>query len=130
MNKAIDKPTEAELEILQILWKHGPSTVRFVNDELNKQREVGYTTTLKMMQVMCEKKGLLKRDVSQRTHIYQTTSSEEATQKKMIDRLLETAFGGSAMKLVMQALGSKKTSQEELAEIKRIINQMEKGGKK
>lgn len=124
----MNKPTEAELEILQILWKHGDSTVRFVNGELNKKREVGYTTTLKMMQLMTDK-GLLQRDSSNRSHIYQPNISEEDTQKKLLDKLLNTAFGGSAMKLVMQALGNKKTSQEELKEIKTLINKIEKGGK-
>ncbi len=130
------KPTEAELEILQILWKQGASTVKTVNQELNRLRpaeakSIGYTTTLKMMQVMLEK-GMLSRDSSQRQHVYQADLSEDATQKNLIDRLLETAFGGSALKLVMQALGNKRTSQAELAEIKKMIDQIEqeKGGEK
>lgn len=126
----MNKPTDAELEILRALWQNGPSTVRFVNDALNEQREetqqIGYTTTLKMMQLMTEK-GLLKRDVSQRTHIYDTLVSEEVTQKTLIDKLLDTAFGGSAKKLVMQALGQSKTSKSELEEIKKLIQDMEKG---
>ncbi|MDX2305364.1 MAG: BlaI/MecI/CopY family transcriptional regulator [Microscillaceae bacterium] len=125
MNKL--KPTEAELEILQILWKHGASTVRFVNEQLNEQREVGYTTTLKMMQVMHEK-GLLLRDDSQRTHVFRAQITEEDTQKSLLDRLLHTAFGGSAMKLVQQALGNHQTSKEELQKIKKLIDKMEKGG--
>jgi predicted transcriptional regulator len=124
------KTTDAELEILQVLWQNGPSTVRFVNDTLNEQRDeaqqIGYTTTLKMMQLMNEK-NFLSRDVSQRTHIYQSLLSEEATQKNLIDRLLDTAFGGSAKKLVMQALGQSKASKSELEEIKKLIQDMEKG---
>ncbi|MEO1652234.1 MAG: BlaI/MecI/CopY family transcriptional regulator [Bacteroidota bacterium] len=126
MNKP--KPTEAELEILQILWKHGASTVGFVNEQLNEKREVGYTTTLKTMQLMSQK-GILNRDTSKRKHVYQPLISEEATQKGIVDRLLETTFGGSAMKLVMQALGNRKTSKEELEKIKSLIDQIEKGGK-
>jgi BlaI family transcriptional regulator, penicillinase repressor len=126
--KSMIKPTEAELEILQILWQNGASTVRFVNEKLNDKREVGYTTTLKMMQLMFEK-GMLRRDDSERTHIYTSVYGEEAIQKTLVDKLLETAFGGSAMKLVMQALGNKNTSKDELAQIKDLLNQIEKGGK-
>ena len=123
------KPTDAELEILQTLWKEGPSTVRSVNEKLNEKREIGYTTTLKMMQLMTDK-GILTRDESNRTHIYTAKISEESIQKNLLDRLMETAFGGSAMKLVMQALGNKKTSKEELEQIKNLINKIEKGGQK
>lgn len=123
------KPTDVELEILQVLWQHGPSTVRFVNDELNKLRktETGYTTTLKMLQLMTEK-GLTNRDTSTRTHVYNAAITQEATQKKLVNRLMDTAFGGSAKKLVMQALGNKKTSKKELDEIKKMIDDLEKGG--
>lgn len=123
------KPTDVELEILQVLWQHGPSTVRFVNDELNKARETetGYTTTLKMLQLMTEK-GLTSRDTSTRTHIYKAEITQEATQKTLVNRLMDTAFGGSAKKLVMQALGNKKTSKKELEEIKKMIDDLEKGG--
>ncbi|OJJ15334.1 transcriptional regulator [marine bacterium AO1-C] len=123
------KPTDVELEILQILWKEGPSTVRFVNDELNKQREneTGYTTTLKMLQLMTEK-GLVSRDTSSRTHVYQAQLNQEDTQQNLVNRLVDTAFGGSAMKLVMQALGNKKTSKKDLEEIKKMIDKLEKGG--
>jgi predicted transcriptional regulator len=123
------KPTEAELEVLQVLWQHGPSNVRFVNETINQNRstedEVGYTTTLKVMQIMFEK-GILKRDESARTHIYKAAFSEESTQKSLVDKLLDTAFGGSALKLVMQALGNRKTSQKELQEIKNLLNKIEK----
>ncbi|HAI76507.1 MAG TPA: transcriptional regulator [Microscillaceae bacterium] len=121
----MQKLTEAELEILQILWKQGASTVRTVNEALNTQREVGYTTTLKMMQLMFEK-GLLKRDESQRTHTYTANISEDVTQKNLVDKLMQSVFGGSAMKLVMQALGNKKTSQEEIKAIRQLLDQIEK----
>ena len=121
----MNKPTESELEILQILWEYGACTVRFVNDKLNEQREVGYTTTLKMMQLMNEK-GLLKRDDSERSHVYQAAYTQETAQKTLLDRLTETVFGGSAMRLVMQALGNRKTSNAELQQIKKLIDQIEK----
>ncbi|TXK37776.1 BlaI/MecI/CopY family transcriptional regulator [Pontibacter qinzhouensis] len=121
------KPTEAELEILQLLWQHGPSTVRFVNEELNKAKEVGYTTTLKFMQIMTEK-GMLAPDKSSRTHIYRPLLQEEDTQRKLLNRFLDTAFRGSASKLVMQALGNRETSQEELNEIRNLLDKLE-GGK-
>ncbi|TAF63932.1 MAG: BlaI/MecI/CopY family transcriptional regulator [Cytophagales bacterium] len=128
------KPTDSELEILQILWKHPTGcTVRFVNDELNKQRpdnEVGYTTTLKMMQIMAEKQ-LLLRDESQRTHVYMVNVSQEKMQQSALDKVLNSVFGGSAMKLVMQALGNQKTSKEELNQIRSLLDEIEqkqKGG--
>lgn len=121
----MQKLTEAELEILQILWKEGSSTVRTVNEALNTQREVGYTTTLKMMQLMFEK-GLVKRDESQRTHTYTANISEDVTQKNLVDKLMQSVFGGSAMKLVMQALGNKKASQEEIKAIRQLLDQIEK----
>jgi BlaI family transcriptional regulator, penicillinase repressor len=126
MSKEIKRPTEAELEILQVLWENGSSTVRFVNEKLNKIRLVGYTTTLKLMQIMTEK-DLLSRDTQSRTHIYSVALRKEDTQKQLLDRLLETAFGGSAQKLVMQALGNHKSSKLELEEIKKFIKHLEGG---
>lgn len=120
------KPTEAELEILSILWNHGASTVREVNDQLSKKRNVGYTTTLKMMQLMTEK-GLLDRSLVGRTHIYSVLLREEDVQNRLMNRLLETAFGGSAKKLILQALGNHRASSEELIEIKEMIKKMEEG---
>ncbi len=114
------KPTESELEILQILWKNGPSSVRFVNDELNKNKEVGYTTTLKIMQIM-HGKGLLERQEEGRYHVYEPTVSEESTQKQLLEKFVDAAFGGSTMKMVMQALGGHKASPEELEEIKKLL---------
>src|SRR3712207_6176868 len=113
MNNQAPKPTESELEILQILWQHGPNTVRFVNEQLNQKKEVGYTTTLKIMQIMADK-GLVKRNEESRSHIYEANVNEEATQKHMLDKFLNLTFRGSASKLIMQALGNHKASKEEL----------------
>jgi predicted transcriptional regulator len=122
------KPTESELEILSILWNKGPSTVREVNDEMSRNKIVGYTTSLKLMQIMAEK-GMVERVMDGRTHIYHAVARQEDAQVKMLDRLLETAFGGSASKLVLQALGNHKTSDEELREIKELIEKLEGGEK-
>ncbi|MEZ4772903.1 MAG: BlaI/MecI/CopY family transcriptional regulator [Bacteroidia bacterium] len=123
------KPTNGELEILRILWDHGPSTVRFINDQLSTDKEVGYTTTLKLMQIMFEK-GLLERSRDGKTHIYHALVSEEDTQRQLLDRFLDTAFQGSAMKLVMQALGNHSTTSEELDEIRRFLDDLENNQKK
>jgi predicted transcriptional regulator len=122
----IPRPTESELEILQVLWQHGPSTVRFVNDTLNERRggEIGYTTTLKLLQLMHEK-GIVARDDSNRTHVYRAALREQETQGMLIDRLLEAAFGGSALKLVQQALGNRKTSREELDQIRNLLDNID-----
>lgn len=122
------KPTEAELEILQILWSNGSSTVKEVNKELSKTKETGYTTTLKMMQIMHEK-DLVKREMDGRRHIYTAALKKEETQQALLDRILNSAFGGSAGKLVMQALGNKKTTKEELQEIKKLIEKLEQDEK-
>ena len=121
------KPTESELEILNILWNEGPSNVRNVNNIINQQKEVGYTTTLKLMQIMTQK-GLVERDESARTHIYSAKIKAEDIQGEMLDKLLNTAFGGSASKLVLSALGSGKTSAKELEEIKALIQKLENNG--
>lgn len=122
--KKLSKPTEAELEVLQVLWSRGPSSVREVNDILNKKREVGYTTTLKIMQIMADK-GLADRDTRTRTHIYKAAVSEGDTQKQLLNRFLQTTFKGSASKLVIQALGNHKASAEELEKIKALIKKIE-----
>lgn len=121
------RPTEAELEILQILWKKGPSTVREVNDLLNSDQDknTGYTTTLKFMQIMHEK-GILRRDDSQRTHVYTAAVREGKIQSALLDRFLNAAYQGSASKLALQLLGNHKTTPDELAEIKALIDQLEK----
>jgi predicted transcriptional regulator len=121
---SVPKPTEAELEILQILWKHGPCTVRFVNEQLNEKKKVGYTTTLKIMQLMLEKR-ILKRDEKRRSHLYRPAVREKETQRLLLDRFLQTAFGGSAMKMVMQALGNHKTSKEEISQIRKFLDNLE-----
>jgi predicted transcriptional regulator len=129
MNKSdVPKPTEAELAILRVLWQRGPSTVREVRDELDLKKPTGYTTVLKFMQIMTDK-GLLTRDESQRTHIYQPACSKEQTQQGLVKDLLDRAFGGSAHKLVAQALLSQKTSPEELDEIKKLLEDYERGTK-
>lgn len=120
----IKKPTDAELEVLHVLWANGPSSVRFVNEELSKNRDVVYTTTLKMMQVMVEK-GLLKRDTSERSHLYELAMAESAIQQTLLDKLVNTAFKGSPLKLILRALGNEKTSPEDLEEIKKIIKKIE-----
>ena len=124
MSKQKIKPTEAELDILAILWEQGPSSVRYVNDKLNMTRRVGYTTTLKQLQIMHEK-GLVSRNSDGRTHIYAAAHDKEVTQKQLLDRLLNTAFGGSASKLVMQVLGNHSSSSKELEEIKALIDKLE-----
>lgn len=119
------EPTKAELEILQVLWQHGPSTVRFVNDKLNEQREVNYTSTLKLMQIMADK-GSLKRDESQMKHVYHVAEEKEKTQHQLLDRFVDAVYQGSAGKLVMQLLGNKKASKEELDSIRKMLDDMEK----
>ena len=120
------EPTRSELEILQVLWKHGPSTVRFVNEQLNEQkREVQYTSTLKIMQIMVEK-GLLNRDDSQMKHVYRAAMEENKTKGVLLDRFIETMYNGSASSLMMQLLGNKKTSKKELEQIRELINKMDK----
>ena len=123
--KSLPRPTDSELAILQVLWEKGPSTVRLVNEQLNLEREVGYTTTLKLMQIMAEK-GLVSRNTETRTHIYEAALTEREAQRNLLDKFVDTAFRGSAVKLVMQALGNHKTSKEELEAIKALIEDKEK----
>lgn len=122
------KPTEAELEVLLVLWRHGPCSVRFVNAALSQNREVGYTTTLKMMQVMTEK-GLLTRDTTQRTHLYEAAVKEEAIKANLVDKMVDTVFQGSPLQLAIQALGHSKAKSEDLEALKAIIQQLEKQSK-
>ncbi|PRY14874.1 putative transcriptional regulator [Pontibacter ummariensis] len=122
------KPTDAELEILQVLWQYGPSTVRFVHEQLSKTKEAGYTTTLKLMQIMAEK-GMLEADKTSRSHVFRPLLQEEDTQRQLLDRFLDSAFRGSAGKLVMQALGNRSTSKEELDEIRDLLDKLEGGTK-
>ncbi|MEN6385624.1 MAG: BlaI/MecI/CopY family transcriptional regulator [Phycisphaerales bacterium] len=116
-------PTDKELQILTVLWEIGSATVRKVNEEVNKQYKTGYTTTLKIMQIMTDK-GLLIRNDSGFQHIYKPAITEENTQKQLVGNLLERAFAGSAEKLVMRALSAKKVSAEELARIKKMLQQI------
>jgi BlaI family penicillinase repressor len=122
------KPTNSELEILQVIWLHGPVSVRFVNDELNHKKQVGYTTTLKHMQIMKEK-GLLKRSEKGRKHIYNVVLREKEAKTLLLDKFVKTAFGGSAMDLVMQALGNHQTTPDELEDLKALIDKIEKDNK-
>lgn len=114
------RPTDRELTILRILWDNGPSTVRQVNEAMNEDENTGYTTTLKLMQIMAEK-GLVLRDDSQFKHVYRPTLTEEKAQKQLVGDLLDRAFSGSAEKLVMRALSAKKVSAKELASIKKML---------
>lgn len=117
-------PTDAELEILRVLWERGPSTVREVQEVLSAQREVGYTTALKLLQIMFEK-GLVRRDESARTHVYEAGVAQDRTQNALVGDLVDRAFGGSASALVLGALSSKPASKEELAEIRRLLDELE-----
>jgi BlaI family transcriptional regulator, penicillinase repressor len=122
------RPTEGELEILGVLWQLGPSTVREVHDRLSRGRALGYTTVLKLMQIMAEK-GLVARDERQRAHVYAASSPAELTQRQLVGDLLDRAFGGSAAVLVQQALSSKKASREEIARIRKFLDELD-GGRK
>lgn len=119
---ALPKPTDSELAILQVLWQRGPANVRLINEQLSQQREVGYTTTLKWLQLMLEK-GLVHRDESVWPHVYRPAVREEDTQTQLLDRLVESAFGGSALKLVLRALGKNQNTREELDQIQALLNQ-------
>jgi predicted transcriptional regulator len=122
-------PTESELAILQQLWSHGPATVREINERLNERSDkaTGYTTTLKLMQLMAEK-GLVTRDESQRSHVYTAAVAQEKTQKSLLGKFLDNTFGGSRSELVLRALGDGEATADELAAIKRLIDQLEKEG--
>lgn len=122
----IPRPTDAELEILNVMWSLGACTVRQVHEAMSEHRDLGYTTILKQMQVMLEK-GLVTRDGSQRSHIYRARQKEQTTQRMLVTDLLARAFGGSTEKLVMQALSAKKASKEELGEIRRMLDELHGG---
>ena len=118
------EPTKSELEILQVLWDKGPSTVREVNNELLKQRDVNYTTTLKQMQIMADKR-LLNRDQGQMKHIYSVAVEEQKVKAHLLDKFVDSMYKGSASKLVMQLIGNKNTSRRDLQEIKDMIKKLE-----
>ncbi len=121
----LPRPTDAELQILQVLWEQGPSTVRDVQSTLERERTVGYTTVLKLMQIMAEK-GLVERDETERAHVYKARAAQEQTQRQLAGHLLKRAFGGSATKLMMQALASQRASTEEIARMREMLEQFEK----
>lgn len=120
----LPRPTDAELEILAVLWNRGPSTVREVHETLSEQKPVGYTTVLKMLQIMGEK-GLVRRNEDSRAHVYEPTQPREATQRQLAGDLLDRAFHGSAAELVLGALSARRTTAEELDEIRRMLDQFE-----
>jgi predicted transcriptional regulator len=122
--KSLPRPTEAELELLQVLWQRGPSTVREIHEALSGEKETGYTTTLKILQKMTDK-GLVQRDESRRSHVYRAAWQAEHTQRQLVRSLLRRAFGGSAAKLVVQALSEEKASPDELAEIRTLLDRLE-----
>ena len=120
------RPTPAELEILSTLWKHGPSTVREVQERLELERPTGYTTVLKLLQIMTDK-GLVRRDESARAHVYAAMVPEAATQKQLVRDLVDRAFGGSASQLVLHALATRKTSRRDLARIRELLDELDGG---
>ncbi|MDY0906276.1 BlaI/MecI/CopY family transcriptional regulator [Pedobacter sp. CFBP9032] len=116
------KPTEGEMEILQVLWQKGNATVREVHEALNK-KDSGYTTTLKLMQILHEK-GMVERDTNQKTHIYKALVSQDKTEKHLVNKMIDSVFNGSAARLVMQALGNHKASADEIDEIKKYLDSL------
>ena len=118
------KPTDSELEILQVLWQNGPVTVRFVHEQLAKNKDVGYTTTLKLLQIMQEK-GFVSRTEESRSHLYTAAVDQIETQQTLLSRFVENTFRGSTTQLVMQALGNHRASADELQQIRELLNQIE-----
>jgi BlaI family transcriptional regulator, penicillinase repressor len=125
---ALPRPTDGELAILRVLWVDGPGTVRDIHGKLQGDRTVGYTTVLKLLQIMTDK-GLVRRDESERTHVYRAAASEDHTQQQLVRDLLDRAFGGSAQKLILQALSARKASRDELDQIRKLLDEL-KGGSK
>jgi len=123
-NKVL-KPTESELEILQVLWEKGEATVRDVHEELSVSKDIGYTTALKLLQIMYEK-GLVSRDDSSKSHIYTAAVSREKTQKQLVGKMISTLFAGSPGQLVMQALGNHQASPDELEQIQQLLDNLKK----
>lgn len=123
-NSKFSKPTESEMEILQVLWESGPCTVREVHDVLSETKDSGYTTTLKLMQIMNEK-GLLNRNDEAKTHIYSSAVKKESVQKQVVSKMINGLFKGSSAKLVMHALGNHRASKEEIMEIKKYLDEIE-----
>jgi len=125
VRKRAPQPSEAELAILRVLWAHGPSTVRQVHEQLGSGRGIRYTTTLKQMQLMAEK-GMLDRDETQRSHVYVAAVDEASTKETLVGSFIDRVFDGSTRKMVLHALAAREVNDEELAEIKRIVGQLEK----
>jgi predicted transcriptional regulator len=126
--KPAPRPTEAELEILGVLWGRGPSTVREVQEAMAGSKDVGYTTVLKLLQIMADK-GLVRRNERERAHVYTASMPAEETQRQLVGDLLDRAFGGSAARMVQQALSSKRASTEEIARIRTFLDELERGRK-
>ena len=125
---SLPKPTDAELALLRVLWQTGPSTVRELWEHASRIQQTGYTTVLKTLQIMLAK-GLVRRDETDRSHVYRAAVAQEETQRQFVGHLLDRVFAGSARKLVMQALSVKKASREELAEIRKLLDEMEEEGR-
>lgn len=125
MQSGLPKPTDAELEILTVLWSRGPSTVREIHEVIAKRKATQYTTVLKMLQIMAEK-GLVRRDEKQRAHVYEAAFSRESTQKQLAGDLLQRAFNGSAARLLQGALSARKASKSELDEIRKLLDEYER----
>lgn len=128
-SRVVPRPTEAELEILQVLWQHGACTVREVHEILHRRDGTGYTTALKQLQIMYDK-GLVARDEAQRAHVYRATVSKERTQKRFLADIVKRVFEGSSSRLVLQALGDHKASREELREIRALLNQLDEDARR
>jgi BlaI family penicillinase repressor len=128
MSRQPPRPTDAELEILTVLWSRGPSTVREVHESISRRKPTRYSTVLKFMQIMSEK-GLVRRDEKQRAHIYEAAQPREWTQQRLAGDLLQRAFGGSAKNLLVGALSARKASKQELAELRNLLDDYEKGAK-
>jgi BlaI family penicillinase repressor len=128
MSRQLPRPTEAELEILTVLWSLGPSTVRQIHERISQLKPAQYSTVLKFLQIMADK-GLVRRNEKQRAHIYEAAQPREWTQQRLAGDLLQRAFGGSAANLLMGALSSRKASKQELAELRKLLDEFEKGAK-
>lgn len=128
MSQQTPRPTDAELEILTVLWSRGPSTVREVHEAVSRRKPAQYSTTLKLMQIMAEK-GLVRRNEKQRAHVYEAAQSQQWTQQRLAGDLLNRAFGGSAKSLLLGALSARRASKQELAELRKMLDKFEKGTK-
>lgn len=124
MSRSAPHPTEAELELLSILWARGPSTVREIHEVVVGEKDTGYTTTLKILQKMTDKR-LVVRDESKRSHVYRAAVKAEKTQRRLVDQLLDKAFGGAVEQLVMQALSSRKVDPDEISRLRKLLDDLE-----